>query len=97
MINSMIHSNNRMNKLNRGNYKNGHKPTYTPPDRFMNRAPHVEIKETPHNLKNGSQWDRLSVQVWEKFLSSQQKQETYTRKMKLWKNMYSFVVMQAFF
>lgn len=88
----MIHSNHRVNKSNRGNQKNGSGiKRYTPPDRFMNRAPHVEIKDTPQNLTNGTKWDRLSLQVWNKFILSQQKEGTYTKKIKMWKNMYCTV------
>lgn len=94
---SMFYSNLRSNKSNRvnqgANPKNNETTIkrYTPPDRFMNRAPHIEIKEAPHNLKNGSKWDTLSVQVFDKFMASQQKEYTYTKKMKMWKNMFSTV------
>ncbi|XP_037036514.1 GATA zinc finger domain-containing protein 14-like isoform X2 [Bradysia coprophila] len=84
----------RVNKTNRVNPKNGTNTgikRYTPPDRFMNRAPHVEIKETPQNLTNGTRWDRLSIQVWDKFLLCQQKEGTYMKKIKMWKNMYCSV------
>lgn len=57
----------------------------------MNRAPHIEIKETPKNLTNGTTWDRLSLQVWDKFLKCQQKEGTYTKKINMWKNMHCTV------
>lgn len=84
---SMLYSNHRMNKTHRGNNKNGTNNKSTTPDRFLNRAPYVEVKDTPQNLKVGSKWDRLSVQVWDKFMLFQQKEDTYTKKMKMWKNL----------
>lgn len=87
-----IHSNHRYTRPNRGNQKNvSASKRYTPPDRFMNRAPHIEIKETPKNLTIGTTWDRLSLQVWDKFLKCQQKEGTYTKKINMWKNMYCTV------
>lgn len=90
---SMIYSNYRVGKTNRLNPKSNINSVkrYTPPDRFMNRAPHVEIKETPLNLTNGTKWDRLSIQVWDKFMKCQQKEKTYMKKIKMWKNMYCSV------
>lgn len=98
----MIHSN-RMNKLYRGHHRKGTIPNhlnvkslYTPPDRFLNRAPHIEMKEVPISLKTGSEWDRLSGQVWDKFVTCQQKQGTYIKKINTWKNLYDTLMVFAF-
>lgn len=63
----------------------------TPPDRFLARAHLVEIKESPRDLLNGGKWDHLSQNIWNKFLSSQQTEETYKKKMILWKYLYLII------
>lgn len=74
---------------------------FTPPDRFLARAHLVEIKESPETLLNGTKWDQLSQAIWDKFMMSQQREETYRRKMYLWRYLYvtikvSIVIFIAF-
>lgn len=63
----------------------------TPPDRFLARAHLIEIKDPPRDLLNGGKWDHLSQNIWNKFLSSQQTEETYKKKMNLWKYLYLII------
>lgn len=61
----------------------------TPPDRFSNRAHMIELKAEPILLCNGSKYDQLSKSIWSKFSLRQQKEETYRKKMYLWKYLYT--------
>ncbi|XP_036345463.1 poly(A) RNA polymerase gld-2 homolog A-like [Rhagoletis pomonella] len=65
--------------------------THTPPDRFLARAHLVEAKEAPSTLLNNSKWDNLSQGVWNKFINSQQTEETFKQKMRLWRYLYIIV------
>ncbi|XP_053948280.1 poly(A) RNA polymerase gld-2 homolog B isoform X1 [Anastrepha ludens] len=65
--------------------------THTPPDRFLARAHLIEAKEAPSSLLNNSKWDHLSQGVWNKFISSQQTEETYKQKMHLWRFLYIII------
>lgn len=65
--------------------------THTPPDRFLARAHLVEAKEAPATLLNNSKWDHLSQGIWKKFVSSQQTEETFKQKMRLWRYLYLFI------
>ncbi|XP_059224181.1 poly(A) RNA polymerase gld-2 homolog B [Stomoxys calcitrans] len=65
--------------------------THTPPDRFLARAHLIEAKEAPASLLNNSKWDNLSRDIWTKFISSQQTEETFKQKMKLWRYLYLFI------
>lgn len=69
---------------------------YTPPDRFLNRAHLVELKRSPDALCNGSKWDQLSQSVWAKFSSRQQTEETYRKKMYLWRYLYTNIKVSFF-
>lgn len=64
---------------------------YTPPDRFLTRAHLVEQKQPPDTLLNGTKWDQLSQMIWDKFFSAQQTEETYKKKMYLWRYLYLIV------
>lgn len=64
---------------------------YTPPDRFLTRAHLVEQKVPPDTLLNGSKWDQLSQMIWDKFFLAQQTEETYKKKMYLWRYLYLIV------
>lgn len=61
---------------------------YTPPDRFLTRAHLVEQKRTPKSLLHGGKWDGLSQMVWDRFCGAQQTEETYKKKMYLWRYLY---------
>lgn len=41
-----------------------------------------------YSFSPGSQWDPLSKSIWSKFSNSQQTEETYKRKMYLWRYLY---------
>lgn len=61
---------------------------YTPPDKFLARAHLVEVRNAPDVLLNNSKWDQLSQGIWTKFITSQQTEETYKKKMYLWRYLY---------
>lgn len=65
--------------------------THTPPDRFLARAHLIEAKEAPPSLLNNSKFDRLSQSIWKKFINSQQTEETFKQKMRLWRYLYVFI------
>ncbi|XP_075154293.1 uncharacterized protein LOC142227936 isoform X2 [Haematobia irritans] len=65
--------------------------THTPPDRFLAKAHLIEAKEAPASLLNNSKWDNLSRDIWAKFISSQQTEETFRKKMRLWRYLYLFI------
>jgi poly(A) RNA polymerase GLD2 len=78
-------------RSNSGNYRSyiNYNLAYpSPADRFLARSYMVEIKEPPKQLLNNSKWDRLSQAIWNKFQKRQQTEETYKRKMQLWKQLY---------
>ncbi|XP_014249186.1 poly(A) RNA polymerase gld-2 homolog A-like isoform X3 [Cimex lectularius] len=73
------------------NFSSMFAPFYTAPDRFLHRAHLMEVKHTPEGLNCGSIWDQLSQAIWKKFITSQQTEETYRRKMGLWKCLYVYI------
>ncbi|XP_059620199.1 uncharacterized protein LOC132264126 [Phlebotomus argentipes] len=60
----------------------------TPPDHFIARAHLVMTKTMPKALLTGGQWDNLSQMVWNRFMVAQQSEETYVKKMNLWKSLF---------
>ncbi|XP_059048004.1 poly(A) RNA polymerase gld-2 homolog A-like [Achroia grisella] len=58
------------------------------PDRHLNASYSFQVKFTPDDLLNGSKWDTLSQEIWDKFVKSQQTEKTFQRKMNLWKYLY---------
>ncbi|XP_066994458.1 poly(A) RNA polymerase gld-2 homolog A [Anabrus simplex] len=66
-------------------------PFYTAPDRFLSRAHLMQVTRTPSQLTTGSEWDKLSEGIWTKFIMNQQTEETYKKKMILWKELYLFI------
>lgn len=71
--------------------------THTPPDRFLARAHLIEAKEAPAALLNNSKWDKLSQDIWNKFICSQQTEETFKQKMRLWRYLYLFIKVSYLF
>ncbi|XP_012530568.1 poly(A) RNA polymerase gld-2 homolog A [Monomorium pharaonis] len=61
------------------------------PDRFLARSHLVNVTSTPNNLVTGSSWDNLSEQIWRKFITHQQTEATYKKKMMLWKHLNTYV------
>ncbi|XP_011876768.1 PREDICTED: poly(A) RNA polymerase gld-2 homolog A-like [Vollenhovia emeryi] len=61
------------------------------PDRFLARSHLVQVTSTPSNLVTGSLWDDLSEQIWRKFITNQQTEATYKKKMMLWKQLNTYV------
>lgn len=61
------------------------------PDRFLARSHLVEVTHTPEDLLNGSVWDRLSGDIWSKFMLNQQTENVYTKKMMLWRYLYIYI------
>ncbi|XP_015599027.1 poly(A) RNA polymerase gld-2 homolog A isoform X3 [Cephus cinctus] len=64
---------------------------YIAPDRFLARSHLIQVTHVPKDLLNGSHWDDLSRDVWEKFMSNQQTETTYRNKMMLWKYLYIYI------
>ncbi|KAI5643859.1 hypothetical protein NE865_04035 [Phthorimaea operculella] len=58
------------------------------PERYLNSTYPFQVKFTPDELLNGSEWDSLSQEIWEKFVKSQQTEETFRKKMNLWRYLY---------
>ncbi|XP_072938177.1 poly(A) RNA polymerase gld-2 homolog A-like [Epargyreus clarus] len=65
------------------------------PERHLHAAYPFQVKFTPDDLLNGSEWDTLSQEIWDKFIKSQQTEDTFRKKMNLWK--YLFVTIRALF
>lgn len=62
-----------------------------PFDYYLSRADDSEMRVPPAQLRCGSQWDRLSEDMWEKFILSQQSRSTYRKKMLLWRDLHGSV------
>lgn len=61
------------------------------PDRFLARSHLVEVTRTPDDLLNGSIWDKLSKDIWSKFMLNQQTETVYRNKMMLWRYLYVYI------
>ncbi|XP_059474307.1 poly(A) RNA polymerase gld-2 homolog A-like isoform X4 [Neocloeon triangulifer] len=61
---------------------------YNPADRFLAHAHLLHVTETPDELVNGSQWDKLSKAVWDKFVTNQQSEVLFCKKMSVWKTLF---------
>ncbi|XP_011638103.1 poly(A) RNA polymerase gld-2 homolog A-like isoform X1 [Pogonomyrmex barbatus] len=64
----------------------------TTPDRFLARS-HlliVPINDVPNDLLTDSSWDDLSMQIWRKFVVNQQTEDTYKKKIMLWKHLNTY-------
>ncbi|CAB3387371.1 Hypothetical predicted protein [Cloeon dipterum] len=61
---------------------------YNPADRFLAKAHMLHITETPKELLTGGQWDKLSKAVWDKFITNQQSEALFRKKMAVWKNLF---------
>lgn len=46
------------------------------------------VKDEPKNLLNGSKWDPISKDIWNKFTMSQQSESMYNKKFQLWRYLY---------
>lgn len=94
-------ANNRRQQNNYHNHRQlgqieGNSVMFTPPDRFLARSHLVEVKIAPTALLNGSKWDTLSQMVWDQFFVNQQTEETYKKKMYLWRYLYLCVRVRLF-
>ena len=56
----------------------------------------AEVTEMPEDLLNGSEWDMLSQQVWEKFQNSQQRDCTFEKKLRLRDSIYKVIRVRIF-
>jgi len=65
------------------------------PDRFLARSHLVAMTSAPNNLVCGSIWDNLSQEIWSKFISNQQTEATYKKKMMLWKHLYIYIKVKS--
>ncbi|KAL0821355.1 hypothetical protein ABMA28_005944 [Loxostege sticticalis] len=64
------------------------RPRRIAPERYLNASYPFQVKFTPDDLLNGSKWDTLSQEMWDKFVKSQQTEETFRKKMNLWRYLY---------
>lgn len=64
---------------------------YTAPDRFLARSHLIEVNYTPADLITGTVWDKLSQDIWKKFITNQQTEIVYRNKMNLWKYLYVLI------
>ncbi|CAK1541980.1 unnamed protein product [Leptosia nina] len=65
------------------------------PDQILSGPYPFQVKFTPDDLLNGSNWDNLSQEIWDKFIKSQQTEDTFHKKMNLWR--YLFVTVKSIF
>ncbi|GLV43903.1 GLD2 poly(A) polymerase [Carabus blaptoides fortunei] len=59
--------------------------------KFMSRSKFVEMKEMPGSVLAACEWGTLSKQIWDAFISCQQTEETYKKKLTLWQYLYTFI------
>ncbi|RVE42990.1 hypothetical protein evm_012362 [Chilo suppressalis] len=64
------------------------RPRRIAPERYLNASYPFQVKFTPDDLLNGSKWDTLSQEMWDKFVKSQQTEDTFRKKMNLWRYIY---------
>ncbi|XP_069679891.1 poly(A) RNA polymerase gld-2 homolog A-like isoform X2 [Periplaneta americana] len=72
-------------------FSGGLGPPFCIADRFLSHAHLVQVTRTPPQLTTGSDWDKLSEGIWNKFMIYQQTEDTYKKKMMLWKYLYIFI------
>lgn len=68
--------------------KNCKTPQYDPQypfEYYLSRANESEMRLVSPNLRSGSVWDQMSVEMWCKFQINQQSRETYCNKMQVWR------------
>ncbi|CAH4020770.1 unnamed protein product [Pieris brassicae] len=75
----------------RSRNRRDHRPRRLTIDRFNSSFYPFEVKFAPDDLLNGSQWDTLSQEIWDKFIKSQQTEATFHNKMQLWRYLYGTV------
>ncbi|XP_033248126.1 poly(A) RNA polymerase gld-2 homolog B isoform X2 [Drosophila miranda] len=56
-----------------------------PPDRFLTQARNMELTVQPEELLCNSKFDKLSMQIWERFRRAQQTTRKFKIKMRLWR------------
>ncbi|XP_045501288.1 poly(A) RNA polymerase gld-2 homolog A-like [Colias croceus] len=81
-------STNNVSREWRARNRREHRPRRIAPDRYLTAAYPFQVKFTPDDLLNGSNWDTLSQEIWDKFIKSQQTEETFHKKMNLWRYLY---------
>ncbi|KAG8233879.1 hypothetical protein J437_LFUL013996 [Ladona fulva] len=59
-----------------------------PPDIYLSKAHLFHAKVPP---PAGSKWDKLSQGIWKKFIANHQSEETFKKKMLLWKHLYILI------
>ncbi|XP_052742358.1 poly(A) RNA polymerase gld-2 homolog A [Bicyclus anynana] len=72
----------------RGRGRRDPRPRRFVPERLIGASYPFQVKFAPDNLLNGSQYDTLSQEIWDKFMKSQQTEETFRKKMNLWRFLY---------
>lgn len=61
---------------------------HTPPDRFLAKSHLIQTKVPHKDLIVGSEWDMISQNIWDRFICAQQTEETFKRKMYLWRYLF---------
>lgn len=72
-------------------HQRNHRTPRIAPDRFLNSSYPFEIKYSPTDLLNGSKWDSLSQDIWDRFMAAQQTEDTFRKKMNLWRFLYTSI------
>ncbi|KAK6644083.1 hypothetical protein RUM43_000348 [Polyplax serrata] len=62
-----------------------------PPDKFLARAHLMQVTKAPGELNMGGEWEKLSIHIFNRFLSHQQTSDTFKKKITLWKNLFLFI------
>lgn len=74
----------KKSQTSRSSYRGGR-------DRYLGRSHVAEVREVPRQLLTRSKWDNLSQGIWNKFVNAQQTEDTFKKKMRLWRYLYIIV------
>ncbi|XP_021936561.1 poly(A) RNA polymerase gld-2 homolog A-like isoform X2 [Zootermopsis nevadensis] len=66
-------------------------PVFVAADQLLSRAYLMQVTCTPPQLISGCDWDKLSEGIWNKFMIHQQTEDTFKKKIKLWKCLSDFI------
>lgn len=62
-----------------------------PPDRYLDHSHSVEVTAQPEQLLCHRKNDNLSMDIWTRFCGSQQTQDKFKIKMRLWRYLYVWI------
>lgn len=86
-VNRNKHLMNHVIRLNPLAYGENPSHAFFPQDRYLHKSHLVFVKDPP----SGVAFDRLSHEVWKKFLVAQQSEDLYRKKILLWKHLYTSI------